>query len=390
MDRRITASLKTIPGSGNHHSIIRGVIDLLEGPPKAEGDNIASTRSLEDVLREMSGYRRLADWKTKVGEFPGATGRDYDDSDWETISPGWSWDRSEGERWFRKVIDVPEEIHGLSISGSRLYARLFALAGVELYIDGEFVDGADYWFDGLHVLSDNARGGETHLLVLRSPRGEARGHFNFAEWYAEEIENRLLDIGIIASKAELIRNLASLGEIQGDIPGAATSGGIELAGAASLPDLLDVSVKVGEELMPAAAKLEELTTYLSGHAHIDMNWLWDWEDTIETTRRTFTSVEALMGEFPELVFSQSQAAIYKMMQDHYPQIFENIRKRVKEGRWDVTASTWVEGDLNMASGESLVRQTTCALSYIENNFGVTPRIAWCPDTFGNPVAEISQ
>jgi len=267
------------------------------------------------------------------------------------------------------------------VEGSTLYVRLVALAGIELYIDGEFVDSENYWFDGLHILSERARGGESHTLVLRSPKSDSRGHFNFAEWYLGEIEELLLDIGIVESRHSVLQALA------GELPGVSKNGlpeKLEVAEESSLADLHARMMGFDKDLVPAARGLEELTTYLVGHAHIDMNWLWDWEDTVETIRRTFTSVEGLLEEFPELVFSQSQAAVYKIMQDHYPEIFEDIRKRVRQGRWDVTASTWVEGDLNMASGESLVRQTTCALRYIENNFGVTPRVAWCPDTFGHP------
>ncbi|MBU7004100.1 MAG: alpha-mannosidase [Theionarchaea archaeon] len=327
-------------------------------------------------------YRRLADWKTGVGEFPDAIKPNFDDSNWDTISPGWTWNRGEGERWFRRKFVVPDEVKGIEVEGSTLYLRIVVLAGIELYIDGEFVDSADYWFDGLHVLAEKARAGETHVLTLRSPTADGNGHFNFAEWYLAEVEDRLIDIGLVNAKGQLIRDLVDLGEFEGDLPAAAEVK--EYDTEVSLPELHDSIVKIGEELMPVASSLEDLTTYLVGHAHIDMNWLWDWEDTIETTRRTFTSIEKLMGEFPELIFSQSQAAVYRIMQDHCPQIFEDIRKRVKEGRWNITASTWVEGDLNMASGESLVRQTTCALNYIEENFDVTPRIAWCPDTFGHP------
>ena len=130
--------------------------------------------------------------------------------------------------------------------------------------------------------------------------------------------------------------------------------------------------------------LKKYCSHLIGHAHIDMNWLWDWENTLDTARRTFSQVEKFMDQYPEFCFSQSQAALYKAMEDNCPQVFESMKKMIKDSRWDVTASTWVEGDLNVASGEALIRQSLYAKHYIREKFGVESQVGWCPDTFGHP------
>ena len=129
-----------------------------------------------------------------------------------------------------------------------------------------------------------------------------------------------------------------------------------------------------------------LTIHLIGHAqHIDMNWTWDWPETLRVCRNTFNTAFRLMDEYPDFVLSQSQAVVYLAMQENHPEVFEEIKKRVKRGQWDITASTWTESDYNMSSGEGIVRSILYAKRYIKQQFGVEPVVCWSPDTFGHPL-----
>ena len=128
----------------------------------------------------------------------------------------------------------------------------------------------------------------------------------------------------------------------------------------------------------------DITVYLVGHAHIDMNWLWLWPETVDVCKNTFSTALKLMDEFPDFVFSQSQAVTYLTMQENYPDIFARIKEAVKRGQWEITASTWTEGDLNMSSGESIVRSILYTKRYIREQFGFEPVVCWEPDTFGHP------
>jgi len=151
-------------------------------------------------------------------------------------------------------------------------------------------------------------------------------------------------------------------------------------------DFADYITGTASVLQPFSLYLKKYCSYLIGHAHIDMNWLWDWENTLDTARRTFIQVERFMDKYPEFYFSQGQAALYKAMEDNCPQVFESIKRMVKDGRWEVSASTWVEGDLNIVSGEALIRQSLLAKGYTREKFGVESRVCWCPDTFGHPAS----
>ena len=94
-----------------------------------------------------------------------------------------------------------------------------------------------------------------------------------------------------------------------------------------------------------------------------------------------------MDEFPEFIFSQSQASTYELIERYNPAMFEAIRQRVQEGRWEVTASQWVEGDKNMSSGESISRHLLYTREYFQDKFGLSPedvQVDFEPDTFGHP------
>jgi len=122
------------------------------------------------------------------------------------------------------------------------------------------------------------------------------------------------------------------------------------------------------------------------HAHIDMNWMWRWDETVGITIDTFRTMLDLMKEYPEFKFSQSQASVYKIVEDYAPDMLEEIKERVKESRWEVTASTWVEADKNMPSGESMARHILYTRRYLSNLFdldGENLDLDFEPDTFGH-------
>ena len=136
-------------------------------------------------------------------------------------------------------------------------------------------------------------------------------------------------------------------------------------------------------LSPICKKLRVL---LAGHAHIDMNWMWGYPETAAVTLDTFRTVLSLMREYPDFTFSQSQASVYKIVEEYEPAMLDEIRQRVREGRWELTASTWVETDKNMPDGESLARHILLTKRYLSKLFDVDPhslQIDFEPDTFGH-------
>ena len=149
-----------------------------------------------------------------------------------------------------------------------------------------------------------------------------------------------------------------------------------LSGSALSPD--------DQEKSSARINPRQFTASLIGHAHIDLSWLWLWEETVhEVGPMTFWGTLRQMNRMPGLTFAQSQAAIYEATEKNYPDLFQEIGKKVKEGTWIPVGGMWVEADLNMPDGESLARQLLYGKRYFLDKFGVEVRVGWNPDSFGH-------
>lgn len=139
-----------------------------------------------------------------------------------------------------------------------------------------------------------------------------------------------------------------------------------------------------EILSPLEQAAKEYKLILASHAHIDMNWMWSFNETVAIVLATFRSILNIMNQYPDFCFSQSQAAVYKIVEEYDPALMEEIRARIAEGRWEVTATAWVETDKNMPDGESLLRHIQYTREYLSSVWGVKHfDIDFLPDTFGH-------
>ena len=119
-----------------------------------------------------------------------------------------------------------------------------------------------------------------------------------------------------------------------------------------------------------------------GHSHMDTAWLWPVNETIRKCARTYANAMHLMEQYPEYKFIQSSALHSEWMKDYYPAIFEEMKKRVAEGRYEPNGGVYVECDCNITSGELMVRQFLKGQQFTRENFGYTADSFWLPDTFG--------
>jgi alpha-mannosidase len=124
------------------------------------------------------------------------------------------------------------------------------------------------------------------------------------------------------------------------------------------------------------------TCHFLGHSHLDAAWLWTFSETVEVFRTTCETILKLMEKYRDFCFCQSSAQYYKWLELEYPETFEKVKMRVKDGRWEIVGGTWVESDGNLPSGESLVRQFLYGKRYFKEKFNVDVNIAWMPDSFG--------
>ena len=152
------------------------------------------------------------------------------------------------------------------------------------------------------------------------------------------------------------------------------------------PDNAEKCRNVLKEIFSYPAIKSAHTAYSVGHAHIDVGWLWQVKESIRKAARTFSSQLRLMEEYPDYVFGASQAQLYSFVKEHYPELFEEIKKRVREGRWEIQGGMWVEADGNLISGESMVRQFLHGKNFFMDEFGFDVKNLWLPDVFGYSAA----
>ena len=147
-----------------------------------------------------------------------------------------------------------------------------------------------------------------------------------------------------------------------------------------------VCLAVEKKLQPLAEAAKHFELLCIGHAHIDMNWMWSYDETVSITLDSFQTMLTLMEEYPDFTYAQSQASVYEIVEKYNPQMLDQIRKRVHEGRWEVTASTWVEADRNMPNAESMSRHLLYTRQYLADLLKIAPEsldIDYEPDTFGH-------
>jgi alpha-mannosidase len=129
---------------------------------------------------------------------------------------------------------------------------------------------------------------------------------------------------------------------------------------------------------------KKYTAHVVGYAHMDMAWLWRWEESIhDIMYNTFRNQLELMDQFPDYTYVQDQAVVFDMMEHYYPDIFKGIVQRARTGNFIPVSSSWVQMDENMPDGESLVRQFLYGQKYSKDKFGHYIRVAWQPDVFGH-------
>lgn len=131
----------------------------------------------------------------------------------------------------------------------------------------------------------------------------------------------------------------------------------------------------------------QVTVHSIGHTHIDVAWKWPLKQTRQKTVRSFQTVLNLMDRYPEYKFMSSQPQLYQYVKEAAPKLYERIKEKIREGRWEAEGAMWLEPDCNLASGESLVRHILYGRKFFEEEMGADPNeVLWLPDVFGYSAA----
>jgi len=334
------------------------------------------------ALRELPG----GTWKMHAGDVTHGEDANLGDSSWSPISVGQK--ATNDAIWLRQTVEVPQTLDGYDLTGARIWFQIHVNANGPmpeiLYFNGRRVALGDDLEPV--VLFDKAQPGEKITIAVKVLHTVDEKQFRGATMRIEFAQNRPNPEDFreeILSAALLVPSLAPGDGSKASI----LSDAIHSVDARAL-DAHD-QAKFDASLKAAQAKLEGLKPLLSqatykldGNGHIDAAWLWPWTETVDAVKRTFSTALQLMYEYPDYTYTQSAAAYNEWMADKYPDINQEISKRIKEGRWEIVGGMWVEPDLNMPDGESLVRQLLVGQRYFKQTYGVVARIGWNPDSFG--------
>jgi alpha-mannosidase len=123
--------------------------------------------------------------------------------------------------------------------------------------------------------------------------------------------------------------------------------------------------------------------YTVGYAHLDTEWNWDYPTTInECIKNVMMENFHLFEKYPDYVFNFTGSRRYRMMKEYYPELYPKVVQYIKQGRWYVAGSSVDEGEVNISSSESLIRQVLYGNDYFRKEFGVESKDYMLPDCFG--------
>ena len=357
--------------------------------PLAWGQGSPPTPYQTELARLQGMFvMQLPDWKAHADNINHGEDPSLNDADWTPARPFEPW--KGGPVWFRRWVEVPRSMAGYDLRGARIWldVRVSAEMSSEmrLYLNGTIAEQADENTQQAVLLTQNAQPGDRFLVAVDVPR--AKGDINLVAAHL------LVDYPPTRpDPRHLYQEIKSAQELIPGFPEGRQEREQQLGAAVHALDFsaLDRGDQAGFEnsmraaegkLQPLGAWAKQFTVHAAGNSHIDMAWLWPWTETVEVVRNTFSTVLQLMRQYPDFCYAQSAAQDYAWMEEKYPAIFQQIQQRVKEGRWEIVGGMWVEPDLNMPDGESLVRQILMGKGYFQQRFGVDVKIGWNPDSFG--------
>ena len=337
------------------------------------------------VLNEIQADQ----WRFHAGDIAHGEAPTLDDASWSIVQPK-SQAPAEAA-WYRRVIEIPATLNGYDPTGMRVSFQ-FRIGSSEdvpeiIYLDGRRVAlGSD--LEPI-VLTESARPGEKFVVAVKLLATANPKRFQQALVRAEYAEGRPNpgDLRTEALSAEaLIPSLSKnpAADMQVLVKALTTVDTHALdAGGKAGQDRFDASLKAAQGQMDALKPmLQQATFHETGNAHIDAAWLWPSTETVDVVRRTYGTAAQLLEEYPQATFTQSAAQYNEWLADKYPALNSQIKKDIDAGRWEVLGGMWVEPDLNLPDGESLVRSILLGKRWYQKHYGVDVHIGWNPDSFG--------
>jgi alpha-mannosidase len=342
----------------------------------------------QQVIERLATFDNLPaeQWRYHAGDLAHGEDPSLNDSSWPEEGP--RSHASTDAAWYRRTIEVPRTLNGYDLTGARIWFQFRATANGPMpqiiYFNGRRVALGDD-LEPI-VLFDQAKPGEKvlvavkllHTVDVKTFAGAtlridfAPGRPNPSDLRQEFISTTVL---IPSLSKDVSADTATLNK-------SITAVDLKALDQNDQPKFDASLTTARQDLEPLRPMLQQATLHLTGNSHIDAAWLWPVTETVDVVKRTFGTALQLMNEYPNYTYTQSAAAYNDWIATKYPQMNEEIKQRIKEGRWEVVGGMWVEPDLNMPDGESQVRSLLIGKRFFQQQYGVDVRIGWNPDSFG--------
>lgn len=313
---------------------------------------------------------------------------------WKRFDSGGIWGGYDTHIWFKMKAEILPEYEGQTVifgvktgkegESDARNPQFYA------YVDGGIVQGMDVNHTEF-ILCRNAKAGDVFDIDLYAYSGmfdRSSMLFCYTAVLDENINELYYDIFTPLSVANLLekndkRRIDILEYLNDTVNLLDTR---EIPSEAFDRSVIDALRYIKTEFYEKYCGNDDVIAKCVGHTHIDVAWRWTLAQTREKTVRSFSTVLNLMKEYPEYVFMSSQPQLYQFLKEEMPEVYDNVKKRIAEGRWEAEGAMWLEADCNLISGESFVRQILFGKRFFKEEFNKDNKILWLPDVFGYSAA----
>ncbi|MGE5530148.1 MAG: alpha-mannosidase [Patescibacteria group bacterium] len=320
--------------------------------------------------------------------------------DFAPMPPGTAWGGKWEYAWFKGEVVLPPEV-----AGERIVLRPDVGAEAMVLVNGRHAGAVDSQHAEITLSRSGAPGARYEILLEAyaghgptpceggpappervtvpdpGPAQRMVGESTYGVWQ-EDVYQLWLDVETLYQlRMNIDQESLRAAEIDRGLRDFTLIADLELP----REEMLAACRRCRERLAPLLACVNGSTAplfFCFGHAHIDVAWLWPLAETMRKCARTFGTQLALMEEYPEYRFLQSQPLLYRMVKERYPGLYTRIKEAAASGRFIPEGGMWVEADTNVTGGESLIRQLLLGKRFFREEFGVDCELLWLPDVFG--------
>ncbi len=338
--------------------------------------------------------RAVTDWRMACTGPQRVEKENLGELSWQAFDTTGTWGGHDTYYWFETRVEIPQEFDGKCIVFQVKTGREGEWDATNpqfrVYVNGALKQGMDVNHREV-ILTECARAGEEFLLQLSAYTGNQNFYLHLEseiQVLDRKLEALYYDLEVPQSVLRLLETDSNEAiAIRKALTQALNLADMRMPGSEEFYESLDrVKAYMDEEFYGKECQKSRETIYTVGHTHIDVAWLWPLSVTRDKAVRSFSTALELLRQYPEFIFMSSQPQLYKYVKENAPEIYEEIRQRVREGRWEAEGGMFLEADCNLSSGESLIRQFVYGKRFFKEEFGVDNKILWLPDVFGYSAA----